>query len=59
MQLLIIGHTQLFEAGERIVIETTYPYSVTITDVNGVEQTIVSESPIHAVVTHDHDAPPL
>ena len=52
-------YPDIFEAGERIVLETTYPYSVTITDVNGVEQTIVSESPIHAVVTHDHDAPPL
>ena len=50
---------EIFEAGERIVLETTYPYSVTITDIHGIEQTIVSESPIHAVVTHNPDSPPL
>ena len=49
----------MFLNGEHIVLETTYPYSVKITDMNGVEQTIVSNTNIHAIVYHHDEAPPL
>jgi hypothetical protein len=45
--------------GEQIVLDTTYPYSVKVTDLNGEEQVIVGETPIYAIVTHSDGAPPL
>ena len=51
--------SNMFLNGEHIVLSTTYPYSVRITDMNGVEQTIVSNTDIHAIVYHHDEAPPL
>jgi hypothetical protein len=52
-------HTNMFMEGEQIVLDTTYPYSVKVTDLNGEEQVIVGETPIYAIVTHSDGAPPL
>ena len=49
----------MFLNGEHIVLETTYPYSVKVMDMQNVEQTIVAETPIYAIVYHDDAAPPL
>lgn len=49
----------LFMGGEKIVLETTYPYSVDITDLEGNQQTIVANTDIYAIVTHSESAPPL
>ena len=52
-------HTNIFMEGEQIVLDTTYPYSVKVTDLNGEEQVIVGKTPIYAIVTHSDGAPPL
>ncbi len=49
----------MFLNGEHIVLETTYPYSVKVIDMQNVEQTIVAETPIYAIVYHNDAAPPL
>ena len=49
----------LFMEGEQIVLDTTYPYSVQVTDLDGNQQTIVANTDIYALVTHSDAAPPL
>ena len=49
----------VFKNGEHVILSTSHPYSVKIEDINGVEQTIVKETQIHAIVYHDDNAPPL
>jgi hypothetical protein len=49
----------VFKNGEHVILSTSHPYSVKIEDINGVEQTIVNETQIHAIVYHDDNAPPL
>ena len=51
--------TNIFEDGEQIVLNTTYPYSVEVTDLDGNQQTIVANTDIYAIVTHSESAPPL
>jgi hypothetical protein len=49
----------IFNDGEQIVLNTTYPYSVDITNLEGNREILVPNTEIYAIVTHSDSAPPL
>jgi len=50
---------QVFQDGDEIALQTTFPYSVKITDVNGQEVTVVPPTTIYAMLKHSDGAPPM
>jgi len=50
---------RVFENGEQVVLSTTQDYSVVIHGVDGSSHTLVSPTPIKAIITHQDTAPQL
>jgi hypothetical protein len=53
------SYPQVFQNGDEIALQTTYPYSVTITDVNGEIVTVIPQTPIYAMLKHSDNAQPM
>lgn len=48
---------KLFSNGEQVIIETAYPYFVEIKNLEGNNVSLISNTNIHAIITHHDNAP--
>ena len=50
---------RIFDNNDKIKLSTSYTYSFKVKDVNNIEHTIIENTPISAILTHNDNAPPL
>ena len=50
---------RIFDNNDKIKLSTSYTYNFKVKDVNNIEHTIIENTPIFAILTHNDNAPPL